>query len=185
MSLSLSSQSLNSIASRRRNPYFSPYTHSCFLSKICATVYMARRFTDSKKAKGPAGSSAHVRRIQIPPTDNSALIEMNKLTLIGRVTNPEMQNTRALVDFFLQHWQVAGTITGCDLGPYPFQFSSDLERDLQSILLRGPYHLKKWTFMLQRWEPIVSENFPSSISFLIRIHGIPLHYWTEQALQDI
>ncbi|CAN6868614.1 unnamed protein product [Brassica oleracea] len=98
---------------------------------------MARRFTDSKKAKGPAGSSAHVRRIQIPATDNSALIEMNKLTLIGRVTNPETQNTRALVDFFLQHWQVAGTITGCDLGPYPFQFSSDLERDLQSILLRG------------------------------------------------
>ena len=39
--------------------------------------------------------------------------------------------------------------------------------------------------MLLRWEPIVSENFPSSISFLIRIHGIPLHYWTEQALQDI
>lgn len=104
---------------------------------------MARKFTASKKAKGPAGSSAHVRRIQIPPTDNSALIEMNKLTLIGRVTNPEMQNTRALVDFFLQHWQVAGTITGCDLGPYLFQFSFDLERDLQSILLRGPYHLKK------------------------------------------
>ncbi|KAH0859038.1 hypothetical protein HID58_087299 [Brassica napus] len=103
---------------------------------------MARKFTASKKAKGPAGSSAHVRRIQIPPTDNSALIEMNKLTLIGRVTNPEMQNTRALVDFFLQHWQVAGTITGCDLGPYLFQFSFDLERDLQSILLRGHVEVK-------------------------------------------
>ncbi|KAF3609597.1 hypothetical protein DY000_02045158 [Brassica cretica] len=57
---------------------------------------MARRFSATEKAKGIAGSSAPVRRIQIPDTDTSALIEMNKLTLIGRVSNPTAQNTRAL-----------------------------------------------------------------------------------------
>lgn len=39
--------------------------------------------------------------------------------------------------------------------------------------------------MLQRWEPVVSDSFPSIISFWIRIHGIPLHYWTEEALEAI
>ncbi|KAH0891674.1 hypothetical protein HID58_054103, partial [Brassica napus] len=57
---------------------------------------MARRFSATEKAKGIAGSSAPVRRIQIPDTDISALVEMNKLTLIGRVSNPTAQNTRAL-----------------------------------------------------------------------------------------
>ena len=128
---------------------------------------MARRFSATEKAKGIAGSSAPVRRIQIPDTDTSALIEMNKLTLIGRVSNPTAQNTRALVDFFLQHWQVSGSVTGRDLGPYLFQFSFESEKDLQ------------------RWEPIVSESFPSLISFWIRILGIPLHYWNEQALEAI
>ncbi|RID46975.1 hypothetical protein BRARA_I03609 [Brassica rapa] len=146
---------------------------------------MARRYSATEKAKGIVGPSAPVRRIQIPDTDTSALIEMNKLTLIGRVSNPAVQNTRALVDFFLQHWQVSGSVTGRELGPYLFQFSFESEKDLQSILLKGPYHFKRWMFMLQRWEPIVSESFPSLISFWIRILGIPLHYWNEQALEAI
>ena len=39
--------------------------------------------------------------------------------------------------------------------------------------------------ILQRWEPIVADNFPSIIAFWIRIHGIPLHYWTKEALEAI
>lgn len=148
---------------------------------------MARRYSASEKAKWVSEPAAPARRapIQIPMTDNSALIEQNKLTLIGRVTNPAAQNTRALVDFFLQHWHVSGSITGRDLGPHLFQFSFESERDLQSILCKAPYHFKRWMILLQRWEPTVSESFPSIIPFWIRIHGLPLHYWTEEALQAI
>lgn len=39
--------------------------------------------------------------------------------------------------------------------------------------------------ILQRWEPVIADDFPSSISFWVRIHGIPLHYWTEEALHAI
>lgn len=46
--------------------------------------------------------------VRIPESDSYELIERNKLTLIGRVTNPSVQKTRALVDFFLQHWNVVG-----------------------------------------------------------------------------
>ncbi|KAJ4901222.1 DUF4283 domain-containing protein [Raphanus sativus] len=39
--------------------------------------------------------------------------------------------------------------------------------------------------ILQRWEPIVSDSFPALIPFWIKVHGIPLHYWTEDTLRAI
>lgn len=40
-------------------------------------------------------------------------------------------------------------------------------------------------FLLQRWEPIVSDSFPATIPFWITIHGIPLHYWSDDSLRAI
>lgn len=39
--------------------------------------------------------------------------------------------------------------------------------------------------ILQRWEPIVSDFFPALIPFWITIHGIPLHYWSDAAIEAI
>lgn len=148
---------------------------------------MAHRFSRSEKGKGIAVPPKQARRnpVIIPAANTNSLIEEHRFTLIGRVTNPGVQNTRALVDFFLQHWSVVGHFTGRDLGPLLFQFKFESEKDLKSILDKGPFHFKRWMILLQRWEPIVSDDFPSDISFWIKIHGIPLHYWTDQALDAI
>ncbi|RID47204.1 hypothetical protein BRARA_I03822 [Brassica rapa] len=148
---------------------------------------MANRLSRKDKEKWVAEPKRSTRRppVQIPDINTNALIEENKLTLIGRVTNPSIQKTRALVDFFLQHWRVKGQITGRALGPHMFQFRFETEQDLQAILTKAPYHFKRWMLILQRWEPIVSDFFPAFISFWISIHGIPLHYWTEDALKAI
>lgn len=78
---------------------------------------MAHRFSRSEKGKWIPPSEKHPKRkmVVIPASNNAALIEENKFTLIGRVTNPGMQNTRALVDFFLQHWSVSGHFTGREI----------------------------------------------------------------------
>ncbi|CAN7053750.1 unnamed protein product, partial [Brassica rapa subsp. trilocularis] len=63
---------------------------------------MANRYSREEKGKWTAGASRPGRRlpeqrrlpIQIPNSDNSGLIEDNKLTLIGRVTNPAVQKTQ-------------------------------------------------------------------------------------------
>ena len=123
--------------------------------------------------------------VRIPETNVSELIERNKLTLIGRVTNPSIQKTRALVDFFLQQWHVVGRITGRDLGPSLFQFGFESAQDLQTILAKAPFHFKNWMFILQRWEPIVSDSFPALIPFWVRVHGIPLHYWIDETIEAI
>lgn len=147
---------------------------------------MARRYSRDEKGKWK-DDKLHQRKplVRIPETDVSDLIEQNKFTLIGRVTNPSIQKTRALVDFFLQQWQVVGRITGRDLGPSLFQFNFESEKDLQTILSRAPFHFKNWMFILQRWEPIVSETFPALIPFWVRVHGIPLHYWKYETIDAI
>ncbi|RID54264.1 hypothetical protein BRARA_G01598 [Brassica rapa] len=148
---------------------------------------MAHRLSRGDKGKWISQDPRPVRRppVRIPDSNNNALIEEHKLTLIGRVTNPAIQKTGALVDFFLQHWHVQGRLSGKVLGPNLFQFKFETEQDLQHILSKAPFHFKRWMLILQRWEPIISDNFPALIPFWITIHGIPLHYWTEEALRAI
>lgn len=122
--------------------------------------------------------------VKVLESDISELIERNKFMLIGRATNPAIQKTRALVDFFLQHWNVVGRLTGRALGPSLFQFVES-EKDLQTILSKAPFHFKKWMLILQRWEPIISDDFPNHIPFWVNIHGIPLHYWNDQTIDVI
>lgn len=148
---------------------------------------MTHRYSRSAKEKWIAASRRPPRRppVVIPTSDNTQLIEENKLTLIGRVTNPMVQKTRALVDFFTQHWSTVGAITGRDLGPHLFQFRFESEQDLQAILRKAPYHFKKWMIILQRWEPIISDKFPAKIPFWIKIHDLPLHFWNELTINTI
>ncbi|XP_048593148.1 uncharacterized protein LOC125576657 [Brassica napus] len=148
---------------------------------------MSQRYSRAAKEKWAANPHKPPRRppVVIPNSDNAKLIEENKLTLIGRVTNPTVQKTRALVDFFTQHWSTVGALTGRDLGPHLFQFRFETEQDLQSILCKAPYHFKKWMIILQRWEPIVSDDFPAKIPFWIRVHDLPLHFWNEPTLNTI
>lgn len=56
---------------------------------------------------------------------------------------------------------------------------------MKRILKEGPYHFKRWMMILQKWEPVISDNFLASIPFWITVHGIPLHYWTEDTLRAI
>lgn len=39
--------------------------------------------------------------------------------------------------------------------------------------------------LLQRCEPVISNTFPRMIAFWIRVHGLPLHYWTDPSLTTI
>ncbi|KAJ4911972.1 Uncharacterized protein Rs2_06593 [Raphanus sativus] len=147
---------------------------------------MAHRFSRAEKGKWKDEQRLPKKPlVRIPEADVSDLIDRNRFTLIGRVISPAIQKTRALVDFFLQHWNVVGRITGRDLGPNLFQFCFESERDMQVILAKAPFHFKRWMLILQKWEPIVSDNFPSRISFWIQVHGIPLHYWIDGTINAI
>ncbi|KAH0887555.1 hypothetical protein HID58_063651, partial [Brassica napus] len=60
---------------------------------------MSHRYSREEKKKWVSASNQAKRKppVQIPAADTTALIEENKFTLIGRVTNPSVQNTKALM----------------------------------------------------------------------------------------
>lgn len=123
--------------------------------------------------------------VRIPDGDFDDHITANKLTIIGRVTNPNLQKPRSVIDFMPQVWNLEGQVTGRALGLEKFQFKFETETDLTMVLEKGPYHYKKWMLILQRWEPTVSEQFPSTIGFWVRIHGIPLHLCSDKTVETI
>lgn len=60
---------------------------------------MARRFTEAEKGKGALRESEQptIKRIKAPCLDTAALIRDNSRTLIGRLTNPQVQRIWALI----------------------------------------------------------------------------------------
>lgn len=148
---------------------------------------MSQRFSRQEKAKWVASPpKANLwSPIRLPECDNQELIMKNNLTLVGRVSNPRVQNAKALVNYMLQFRNLEDRVSGKELRPGRFQFSFKREEDLQLVLSWSPFHFKHWMFILQRWEPIISDDFPSNILFWIQLQGVPQHYWTEKALSTI
>ncbi|KAL0878187.1 hypothetical protein Bca101_027893 [Brassica carinata] len=148
---------------------------------------MARRFSCSEKGKWQATTELPAKRapVRILANDCEDLVEANRLTVIGRLTNPIIQKPRAVIDFMSQVWNLEGRMEGRVLGLDKFQVNFNSEEDLTQFLDKGPYHFKRWMLLLQRWEPTVSDSFPSMISFHVRIHGIPLQYWSKGTILTI
>ncbi|VVA94272.1 unnamed protein product [Arabis nemorensis] len=75
---------------------------------------MSHRYSRAEKGKGLASTSTCVREepIRFPEIDHSVLIEANKLTLIGRVLNPDMTKPKAVLAFLPTLWPTAGQISG-------------------------------------------------------------------------
>lgn len=148
---------------------------------------MASRIPYHQKGKGlERGFSPPPRkRIRAPDLDTSDLIAENFLTLIGRLTNPSEQRLWSLYPFLSNRWNLKGKALGSDLGRGCFQFRFDCEEDLHKVLENRPYHFDQWIVILQKWEPIIYDSFPSMIPFWIEIQGLPKHIWKPEMLKII
>ncbi|CAH2051698.1 unnamed protein product [Thlaspi arvense] len=81
--------------------------------------------------------------------------------------------------------KVEERVAGADLGMGRFQFDFDTEEDIQAVLAMEPLHFDGWMVPLVRWEPIMDSNYPSEITFWVRMMGVPLHFWAEPTFRSI
>lgn len=149
---------------------------------------MHRRLSTAEKGKAVAlehRPAPRTARVRLSEPDNSALLKKHSLTLIGKVTNPSTQKVWSLIPFFIEHSKADIPPVGSDLGSGMFQFQFELESDLVTVLAKQPYHYARWMIILERWVPTLSPTFPSMIPFWIKIQGIPVHLWTEEAARQI
>ncbi|CAL9222735.1 unnamed protein product, partial [Arabidopsis halleri] len=124
--------------------------------------------------------------VVLPQVDNSALLARLQLSLVGRMFHLGGRSIEALVSLLPKEhiWDVEGKVRGVSLGGSRFQFFFESEADIQKILNKRPCHFNKWSFALERWQPHIGTSFPNSMTFWIRLEGIPSEFWTEETLRN-
>ncbi|KAG2330605.1 hypothetical protein Bca52824_001785 [Brassica carinata] len=125
---------------------------------------MARRFSAEDKGKSIAGNPMAPPRI--------------------RVRAPEEQKLSSVLPYLAKKWNQEGS-SGSDLGRDCFQFRFQSEKEICEVLQNRPYQYGRWMIIVQRWEPIISPNFPAHIPFWISIRGLLLHYWHEKVVRNL
>ncbi|XP_048590805.1 uncharacterized protein LOC106361508 [Brassica napus] len=124
-------------------------------------------------------------KISVPHFNNSDLIKGYSKTLIGRCMNPEEQNVKFLVVTLPKIWNLEDKVVGTDLGLGRFQFDFDAEEDIETVLKMQPFHFDYWMISLVRWQPRKTKNYPSEITFWIKVLGVPLEFWEAPTFRSI
>ncbi|CAL9217527.1 unnamed protein product [Arabidopsis halleri] len=124
--------------------------------------------------------------VVLPPVDNSALLSRLQLSLVGRMFHRGGRSIEALVSLLPKEniWDVEGRARGVSLGDSRFQFFFKTEADLLKILNKRPCHFNKWSFALERWQPHIGISFPATMTFWIKLEGIPSEFWVEELLRN-
>ena len=76
-------------------------------------------------------------------------------------------------------------VVGTDLGLGRFQFDFDAEEDIEAVLNMQPFHFDYWMISLVRWQPKKTNNYPSEITFWIKVLGVPLEFWEAPTFRSI
>ncbi|KAG2330754.1 hypothetical protein Bca4012_019621 [Brassica carinata] len=99
--------------------------------------------------------------------------------------NPQKQDMKTLLFMLPRIWQVEGWVVGSDLGLGRFQFYFEVEDDIKEVLKMEPFHFDYWMVALVRWKPVLEANYPSKITFWVRVLDMPLQFRAAQTLQSI
>lgn len=162
---------------------FSPIREST--REVCILI-MAQSNLIGSSGEMKTGEGARKRlRITVPHFDNTAVIRAHAKTLIGRCMNPEVQDMPSLLMKLPKIWNLEERVVGTDLGLGKFQFQFQTEEDIEAVLSQQPYHFDYWMVALARWKPQQALNFPSEITFWVRVLGVPTDFRDEPTFESI
>lgn len=82
-------------------------------------------------------------------------------------------------------WNVEGRVVGTDLGMGRFQFAFEMEEDIVEVLKMEPFHFDYWMISLVRWRPVLEPDYPSKITFWVRVMDLPLQFRAAETFQSV
>ncbi|VVB09410.1 unnamed protein product [Arabis nemorensis] len=59
------------------------------------------------------------------------------------------------------------------------------EDDILEVLKTEPFSFNQWMVSIVRWEPVIRNNYPSDITFWVRIIGVPVEISTDRDFRRI
>lgn len=119
---------------------------------------------------------------EMPDLPEFSSAEENKLSLIGRILNPDRQKMSSLIMKMSRKWQKKGRVRGIALSQEKFQFIFKHEQDLLDILERGVQTFEEWVIVLERWVENPPEDYLQYVPLWVQIRDIPVNFYTTQAL---
>ncbi|KAL0648163.1 hypothetical protein Bca4012_046454 [Brassica carinata] len=111
--------------------------------------------------------------------------EKNKLSLVGRMLNPECQKMSTLIWRMPGKWSKEGKCRGVVLSQERFQFFFDHEHDLLDVLEKGVHTFNEWALAIERWVEEPPDDYLQFISLWVRISNIPINYYTKEAIMAL
>ena len=138
------------------------------------------------KSGGKKGEMARPGlRVTVPWFYNSELIASFSKTLIGRCMNPQKPDMKILLFLLPRIWNGEGRVVGTDLVIGRFQFAFKLEEYIVEVLKMEPFHFDYWMISLVRWKPVLEPNYPSKITFWVRVMDLPLLFRAAENFQSV
>lgn len=121
----------------------------------------------------------------LPDDPEYSSMEENRLSLIGRVLNPDRQNISDLVLDMPRKWQLYDKVRGVALSSERFQFIFKEEKDLEEILDRGVQTYNQWALVIERWVEVPPTGFLQSIPVWVQLRNIPINHRTIRSITDL
>lgn len=118
----------------------------------------------------------------MPELPGFSSAEENKLSLMGRLLNPDRQKMSTVIMKMPRKWQKEGRVRGIALSQERFQFIFQNEHDLLDVLERGVQTSEEWVIVLERWVENPPEDYLQYIPLWVQISKIPVNCYTTVAL---
>lgn len=122
---------------------------------------------------------------EMPDLPGFFLNEKNKLSLVGRMRNPECQKMSPLIWRMPRKWQKEGKCRAVALSRERFLFFFDHEHDLLDVLEKGVHTCNEWTLAIERWVEEPPDDYLEYIMLWVRIRNIPWNYYTKVAIMAL
>ncbi|XP_018473604.1 uncharacterized protein LOC108844808 [Raphanus sativus] len=118
----------------------------------------------------------------MPELPEFSSAEENKLSLMGRLLNPEKQKMSSLIMKMPRKWQKERRVRGIALSQERFQFIFQNEHDLVDVLERGVHTFEEWVIVVERWVENPPEDYLQFIPIWVQIRNIPVDCYNSGAL---
>ncbi|RVW84524.1 hypothetical protein CK203_041270 [Vitis vinifera] len=127
--------------------------------------------------------------LQLGEKDISSERKLMDRCLVGSwghtpLLDPDMY---ALESWGRTHWNIKGGLKFARIGGPLLLIEFENKDEADKVLLRGSRWFKESTLHLDRWDPKVgcSQNGERAESVWVRVVGLPLHFWSQEAFRKI
>ncbi|XP_018435877.1 uncharacterized protein At4g02000-like [Raphanus sativus] len=120
---------------------------------------------------------------ELPDLPQFSAIECNKMSIIGRLVNPDCQKIKDLILDMPRKWQVYDIVRGVALSSTMFQFIFKYEHDLEEVMRKRVWTFNEWSIVIDRWMEKPPEDYLKYLLVWVQIRNIPVNHYTKEAIE--